>query len=461
MKLIKAFFYLVFVLILLAVVVPVLLMIFVNPNQFKPQLQKEVSVALNRPFVIQGDLHWTFYPMAGIKAEGVTMPGLLSVKSLEFSVALQPLLHKDVRIGKILINGLNLTLVKNAQGQANWAALTVSPSPSTPSKKVSSSGDKTSNTTKIAAFSVSQIIIENSQVTLDDATQNKHMKITDFNFKSSDLSMDTAFPVTLSMTMEANNLAMPVEVKLNADLKFLPVSKTLNMTNIHATLNNDLTLTGSDSVVFSSTPTWHANIDLNRINIENMLKLFKQNKLAISGMGNISANLRGAGSTRNLNGDITFAVQNGIFHGIDLYFYGDVADSISNKTAPTSSDTHQTPFGSLTGTAQIRDGVLSNNDLLMKAAKINAMGNGTANLNTEQLDYHLSLQRMTSGAEIKPRGPAIPITITGNFDKPSVKVDYESLAVSQIKQQISDKMKEYAPEINQKIQQGLSSLLGN
>jgi hypothetical protein len=305
------------------------------------------------------------------------------------------------------------------------------------------------------------LVIENSQVTLDDATQNKHMKITDFNFKSSDLSMDQAFPVTLSMTVEANNLAMPVDVKWDADLKYSPVSKALNMTHIHATLNNDLVLTGTESIVVGKTLSWHANINLSRVNIENMLKLFKKNNLNISGIADISANLQGAGSTRNLNGNIKFAVQNGIFHGMDLYYYADVADSLSNKQAPTLSDTKQTPFGTLTGTAQIQNGVIQNNDLLIKATKINASGQGTANLNTEQLDYRLLLQRLTSGAEIKPRGPAIPITIKGNFAKPSVNVDFQSLAVSQIKQKLEDKIKDYAPEIDKKIQEGLGSLLGN
>jgi uncharacterized protein involved in outer membrane biogenesis len=453
MKLLKIFIYLLFTLIALAVVIPVVLMIFVNPNQFKSQIQTEVASALHRPFVINGDLHWTFYPVAGIKAEGVSMKGLLSMRSVEFSVELAPLLHKDVRIGKIVINGLNLKLIKNAQGQANWASVDIAP--------IKTKGVKPSTSTKAAVFSISQLVIEDSQVTLDDATKNKHIKITDFNFKSSDLSMDQAFPVTLSMTVQADNLAMPVDVKWKSDLKFLPVSKKLNLTNINATLNDEFVLTGTESIVFGSTPTWHANIHLSRINIENMLKLFKKNSLNISGIADISANLRGAGSTRNLNGNITFEVQHGIFHGMDLYYYADVADSLANKEAPKSSDTSQTPFGTLTGTAQIQNGVIQNNDLLIKATKINASGQGTANLNTQQVDYRLSLQRLTSGAEIKPRGPAIPIKITGNFAKPSVNVDYQSLAVSEIQKRLADKVEEYAPELNKKIQEGLGSLLGN
>jgi AsmA protein len=146
---------------------------------------------------------------------------------------------------------------------------------------------------------------------------------------------------------------------------------------------------------------------------------------------------------------------------MDLYYYADMADSLSNKQPPKLSNTQQTPFESLTGTAQIRSGVLENNDLFIKATRINASGQGTANLNTAQLDYRLSLQRMTSGTTISPRGPAIPLTITGDFSKPSVNVDVTSLAVSEVKKQIDDKVQEYAPQINKKLAEGIQSLLGN
>ena len=462
MKLIKVIFTVIFVLVLLAIAVPVCLMIFVNPNQFKPQIQKEVRSALHQPFEIKGDLKWTFYPLAGIHAQGITLgDNLLSAKSIQFSVEVAPLLHKEVRVGKIEIDGLNLHLVKNAKGVANWDMPITTSSSSSASAKKSSSDKNTSDGMKIAAFSISEVIIKNSQISLDDATQDKHMKMTNFNFNSSDVSLDKAFPVSLSMTVASDTFASPVDVKWKSNLEYIKTKKTVKLTGIQATLNNDLTLTGSESLVLGNPLRWKANVNLNNINIQSLLKLFKKNSLDISGVGDVSANLNGAGSTSTLNGNLKFAVNNGIFHGLDLYYYSDVADSISNKQAPTLSNTRQTPFGTLTGTAQIHNGVLSNNDLLMKASKINATGQSTADLNSQQINYHMSLQRMTNGSDIKPRGPAIPITITGNFAKPSVNVDFQSLAVSQLKEQLADKVKEYGPEINKKIQEGLSSLLGN
>lgn len=465
MKLIKLFFYLIFIMVLVAIAVPVALMIFVNPNQFKPQIEKEVQNAIHQPFSIKGNLGWTFFPVAGIKANGVSLgQNLMNAKTIELSVAVKPLFHKEIRVGKIEIDGMNLHLVKNAKGQANWdfniKSAPTKPEASTVASTASAS-PKASNAVKIAAFSISRISIKDSQISLDDATTDKHIVITHFNFSSSQVGLNTAFPVALSMTVNANTLAAPIVVSWHSDLAFNADNKALKLTKIRSTLNNDLTLNGTASIVFANTPTWRADIKLTNINVEKLLKLFKKNSLDISGTGNVSANLTGTGSTQNLNGNLTFDVQNGIFHGIDLYYYSEVADSLANKAPLKSSNTHQTPFGVLTGTARIQNGVLSNNDLLIKASKINATGQGTANLNTQQLNYKISLQRMTSGADIKPRGPAIPIAVTGNFAKPSISVDMASLAASEVKQVIADKVKEYGPQLGQKIQQGLASILGN
>ena len=295
MKLIKVIFYLIFVLVLLAIAVPVCLMIFVNPNQFKPQIQKEVRSALHQPFEIKGDLKWTFYPLAGIHAQGITLgDNLLSAKSIQFSVEVAPLLHKEVRVGKIEIDGLNLHLVKNAKGVANWDMPITTSSSSSASTKKSSSDKNTSDGMKIAAFSISEVIIKNSQISLDDATQDKHMKMTNFNFNSSDVSLDKAFPVSVSMTVASDTFASPVDVKWKSNLEYINTKKTVKLTGIQATLNNDLTLTGSETFVLGNPLRWQANVHLNNINIQNLLKLFKKNSLDISGMGDVTANLNGS-----------------------------------------------------------------------------------------------------------------------------------------------------------------------
>ena len=68
---------------------------------------------------------------------------------------------------------------------------------------------------------------------------------------------------------------------------------------------------------------------------------------------------------------------------------------------------------------------------MIEAPKMRAMGNGTANLITQELDYQLQLQRLTSGTIIKDRGPAIPILITGSFSGLQIRPDWSALVVSQ------------------------------
>ena len=132
-----------------------------------------------------------------------------------------------------------------------------------------------------------------------------------------------------------------------------------------------------------------------------------------------------------------------------------------NQTQPKRQDTHQTSFNSIRGILDIRNGVVSNQDLLIQAQGINASGQGTADLVNQQLDYKISLQRLTGGSEAKPRGPAIPLLVTGSFSDPKIRPDWTSLAVKQIKSQIEAQIEKHKDQIPEDIQKGLQSLLGN
>jgi AsmA protein len=207
-------------------------------------------------------------------------------------------------------------------------------------------------------------------------------------------------------------------------------------------------------------------MNFNNINVNDLISHFKEmTYLEVSGTGNIKADLTTSGKssdalTKNLNGNINFNIKNGVLNGIDIPYYSNLADALVNKTQPTRSNTKQTPFGNMTGSFQIANGIAKNQDLLINAPQMKVTGNGTANLVTKQLEYQLQLQRLTSGAVAKSRGPEIPILITGPFSDPKIRPDWQSLVVSQAKEQIKEQIQKHSGEIGQQLQQGLQSLLG-
>ena len=74
-------------------------------------------------------------------------------------------------------------------------------------------------------------------------------------------------------------------------------------------------------------------------------------------------------------------------------------------------------------------------------------GSGSANLNTEQLDYRLQLALSSGISEIdkaefkKLEGKSLPLKISGSFNDPKFNIDVEKAAKEEVKEQAEKKLR--------------------
>jgi uncharacterized protein involved in outer membrane biogenesis len=419
--LIKSIFYIILLLLSLAVAGIVFVAYFVDPNQYKSEIIQNIHESTGRPIQIDGKLQWTFFPVLGIKIEGLKLgnppsfpeANFLSVQNAQISVATRPLLSREIQVGKITLNNLKLNLIRNVAGQVNWK--------NQAGKKLDSENksqnDKIEHNSKFfkTAFMIGEVDLKNSSIVYDDEKQHKKIILDNIQFKSKNIGLNKLFPVETSFMINTDKISKPVAVILKSNM-LMNLNK-LRLQDLDATTNQY---------------HWTGWLEMNFL------------KKDPSG----------------LNGHINFSGKNGAFQGIDLYYYSDLADAMINQTQPTRQDTHQTPFNNIQGTLDIQNGVINNHDLLIDAQGINASGQGNINLLNQQLDYKISLQRLTSGSQIKPRGPAVPLVITGTFSDPKIRPDWTGIAVTQLKSQIKDQIEKHKDQIPESIQKGLQSLLG-
>lgn len=126
------------------------LVVFVKPNSYKPLIITAVEKSTSRHLTLAGDISWEFYPQIGFKINKVTLSNppnfsqtdpFLVIDSVGISVALWPLLHHQVVIQNVRVDGLNLNLMKNNTAN-NWTFTSESQAISdstTPSTKLSAS----------------------------------------------------------------------------------------------------------------------------------------------------------------------------------------------------------------------------------------------------------------------------------------------------------------------------------
>ena len=102
--------------------------LFVNPNDFKGRIEKTVKDQTGRELHLPGDIKLSVFPWIALELGPVSLSNptgfpaepFIQVKHLALRVRLLPLLHKELNVGRIDIDGLDLRLLKNAQGKGNW-----------------------------------------------------------------------------------------------------------------------------------------------------------------------------------------------------------------------------------------------------------------------------------------------------------------------------------------------------
>lgn len=214
----------------------------------------------------------------------------------------------------------------------------------------------------------------------------------------------------------------------------------------------------SDQTVLSVTEK------IDRVQIESLLKDFN-GKARMSGVLNASAQLQGRGRSSkalksSLNGKFNIFLKNGAIKGFNLQKIIDSGKSLVKGGTPDFSDkSDQTVFSEIKGSANLRNGVVQNNDLVAKSAKFWVDGKGRANLNTERLDYKLVtrlIKEQATPTETEQfHSTPLVITVGGSFDKPTYTLDVAALLTDKNKAKI-DKL---IDKINKKIGPGASELL--
>ena len=115
---------------LIALVAAILIAVsvFLNPNDYKRRIEQEVKASTGRDLDLRGDIKLSMFPWIALELGPVSLGNsagfgtepFLSVQRAALRVRLLPLLRKELQVGKIEIDGLDLRLKKNAAGKGNW-----------------------------------------------------------------------------------------------------------------------------------------------------------------------------------------------------------------------------------------------------------------------------------------------------------------------------------------------------
>ena len=182
----------------------------------------------------------------------------------------------------------------------------------------------------------------------------------------------------------------------------------------------------------SDIPKYGVTKSIQGVQIGDLLKDFT-GEATIIGTLNAEANLTTRGEwlsklKQNSNGTMKLAFLDGALNGFNIRQSIDAAKAkFSGKEAPPA-ETLKTDFSSLTISGVIKNGVFSSDDLDLQAPLLRVGGKGSANLNTEEVDYQVnaklvgSVEGQQGGSADDLAGLEIPVGIKGPFSAPKIDV---------------------------------------
>jgi len=221
-----------------------LFLLSLDANSFKPQIESTIYDRFGIKLSIDGPLNWSInfngLPTAALKLSNINVyladkplaqnePLFAHISHLELGIALQPLLNGTLAVDRLTVDGVDLNLQVNDQGQKNW--LTINTRHNQPlSNELSlenASISESSNHT-LMDFSLDNLRLSNIKLRYQNNQQQNFHQIHLNDLKANKVNLNgQAFLTKAAITYQQNPQELsPVELKFRSDLSLMGLLQT-------------------------------------------------------------------------------------------------------------------------------------------------------------------------------------------------------------------------------------------
>lgn len=203
----------------------------IDPNDYKPQIEKAVEDNTNLDLILDGDIGWSFIPL-GLELNNVEAKlddqSFVSLQQLIAQLDFWSLISMSPRVNTFVLDGLDANLSVDKQGNGNWTRIMKEDAAATGTPSDGSAPAEDSASTPAAAaeeggaeplnFNVENVQISNARVHYDDQATGQSVTLDNFAVNARDITLGQAFPLDLSFRVETNQPRFAVDAAISAEL---------------------------------------------------------------------------------------------------------------------------------------------------------------------------------------------------------------------------------------------------
>lgn len=210
-----------------------------NPNDHKPQLIQLVRDKTGRTLAIPGEIRLTFFPRIGAELGQISLSEprstqvFAAAQQLRVSVALLPLLKKEVRVDRVLIDGLDVKLARDARGRFNFDDLLQSAPEAAPADKPA----QPAGSTALPRLDIDGITLSRARVDYRDAASGQQLQIAPLEFNTGPIRDGQRAQLALDATVSGQQPALALKLGLRTAYTPALAQQQIKLDTAEFTLN--------------------------------------------------------------------------------------------------------------------------------------------------------------------------------------------------------------------------------
>jgi len=217
-----------------------------NPNDYKQKVIDLVQEKKERTLKLDGEIKLAFWPKIGADLGKVSISEhknskeFASVNGVKVSLALLPLLKKELVIDTVYVDGAQANIIKYKDGSTNFDDLI----------------NKDDEESKDFKFDIDGVNVTNSAVNYSDEGTGAKYNISKFNLKSGRIALAEPVDIATDFTIDSNQPEVAAHANLKGNFLVDPETKHFVAKSLDATIkgsflggkNVDVTLNGDVDV---------------------------------------------------------------------------------------------------------------------------------------------------------------------------------------------------------------------
>ena len=195
-----------------------------DPDAYKPLLVERVRQDTQRTLAIPGHIELTFFPKLGVRLGSVSLSAhgsaepFASARSARVSLAVLPLLRKQVVVDRVKVDGLRLHLVRFADGSTSIDDLVA-----TPAKKDAGADARASG--QAVQFDIAGLSVTDASISVDDRQAGRRVELTKAGIETGRIAPGTPGDVRFEGHATSDHPELDADIDLKGNLLLDPAQR--------------------------------------------------------------------------------------------------------------------------------------------------------------------------------------------------------------------------------------------